>query len=177
MNRKPRTEAELYRWHRETLAHIETHGAADRNRPRMSENDPQPGWYMRRLVQKGPYVPCRIWVEPGGLDEAGNMISPEKWFCEVDGQKRDVAREWTWLCGHPISEDKFMDMLTGAFAQPRETKHMASVAPGQVVDVPGNHSTNIPEIIPKIIPEPLQTDDLPEPQSAPEQTGAVKTMF
>lgn len=149
MNRKPRTDDEIYKWHRDTLAYIEKHGEADRNRPRVSENEPQAGWFMRRLVAKGPYAPCRIWVEPGDLDEAGNMTSPEKWFCEVDGARRDVAREWTWLCGRPISEDKYLDMLAGAFAQPRETQHVASVAPGEITEIPGNKGPeNITESIP-----------------------------
>lgn len=174
MNRKPRTEAELYRWHTDTLAHIAAHGEKDRNRPRVSENDPQAGWFMRRLEKNGAYVPCRIWVEQGELDENGDVTRPAKWFCEVDGARRDVSREWSWLCARPITEDKYMDMLTGAFAQPRDqTEPLFS----QPFEEAGNQSPNTAKNIPKIIPEPLQTDDLPEPQPEPEQTGAVKTMF
>lgn len=163
MNRKPRTEAELYRWHTDTLAHIAAHGEKDRNRPRVSENSPEAGWFMRRVEKNGAYVPCRIWVE-WDMDENGDLAGPERWFCEVDGARRDVSREWTWLCARPITEDKYMDMLTGAFAQPRDNSPLFSEpAPAPVPEAARG--------------EPLQTDDLPEAQPEPEQTGAVKTMF
>lgn len=118
MNRKPTTPEQALAWHTAALAHLSQPGNTARGGPPISENEPQVGWYMRRLIQKGPFVPCRIWIEPGEVDpETGELLSPEIMRCEVDGARRnDVVAEWTWLCGKPISEDKFMDMIAGAFA-------------------------------------------------------------
>lgn len=147
MNRKPRTEAELYRWHTETLAHIAAHGEADRNRPALHEDEPQCGWYRRRLVPKGPFVPARVWVEPGQTDpETDELISPEVMRCEVDGARVPVDRAWTWIARYPISEDQYMAMLAGSFAEPRA---MTVWFIDEMPDPPGNKAPeNITEIMP-----------------------------
>lgn len=116
MDRRPRTEDEIYRWHRQTLAHIASHGAANRERPPIHESEPHAGWYRRRLVPKGAFVPARIWIEPPETDpETGDQVAPEKMLCEVDGKRVDVFRAWTWLAQHPISEEEYMDMKAGGF--------------------------------------------------------------
>lgn len=93
--------------------------------PAIHENEPKPGWYMRRLIPKGPYVPARIWLDVE-LGDDGELLGPEVLLCEVDGQRRNVGSEWTWLASHPISEDRYMDMIAGNFT---------SSAPGAVDEV------------------------------------------
>lgn len=107
--RKPTSPEVAYAWHAKAL---EANGDKAKMPP-IHENDPKPGWYMRRLIAKGPYVPCRIWLEADVQD--GELLSPERLLCEVDGQRRDAGGEWTWLAGKPITEDKYMDMLAGHF--------------------------------------------------------------
>lgn len=68
--------------------------------------EPHAGWFKRRLVKKGCWVPARIWLEQE-TDEAGELIAPERMLCEVDGQRRDPADQWLWLCQEPISEREF----------------------------------------------------------------------
>lgn len=108
--RKPTATEVAYGWHTKALA-----ANGDRAKmPPIHENEPKPGWYMRRLIPKGPYVPARIWLEADVGDD-GELLGPEVLLCEVDGQRRNVGGEWTWLASRPISEDKFMDMLAGNF--------------------------------------------------------------
>lgn len=108
--RQPTARESAYSWHTKALA-----ANGDRSlMPPIYENEPKPGWYMRRLIPKGPYVPARIWLEAETGDD-GELLSPEILLCEVDGQRRNVSGEWTWLASRPISEDRFMDMLAGNF--------------------------------------------------------------
>jgi hypothetical protein len=82
----------------------------------MHEGNPEAGWFRRRLIPKGPWVPARIWIEPPETDaETGEVTAPERMLCEVDGKRVDVFRAWTWLGQNPISEDQFMDMKAAGF--------------------------------------------------------------
>ena len=75
------------------------------------EDDPQPGFYKRRLVRGGPWVPAAIWVVEPERDEAGDLMSDEIWCCQVNGISVDVYDQWTWLAGHPITREEY-DRLT-----------------------------------------------------------------
>lgn len=104
--RAPSSQEKLYAWHAAALAG---------QKPPVHENDPHCGWYMRKLIKGGPFVPVSIYVEREVDPENGELLSPEVMVCEIAGQRRDVGTEWTWVCQRPISEDQFMDMLAGAF--------------------------------------------------------------
>lgn len=79
------------------------------NRPAITE-DPEPGFYKRRLVKGGPWVPVHIWIERE-LDEAGDLIDDERVMCTVDGRLAAAADHWTYCAAHPIKEAEF-DYLT-----------------------------------------------------------------
>lgn len=96
------------------------------------ENDPKPGFYRRRLVRGGPWVPARIWIEPaervpcdecdgsgrhgfGPICHACNgegkvPIHDDLMYCEVNGEPRDPFDQWLWLAGHPITEVEYWQM-------------------------------------------------------------------
>lgn len=82
-------------------------------RPPIKVNEPQPGYYRRRLVKDGPFVPCRIWVEEE-RDEAGDLIADQKFFCLVNGRAADAFDQWSWLASHPISEADYEFMTEDA---------------------------------------------------------------
>lgn len=169
MNRKPTTHEAAYAWHTATMAHIAKNGTGTRTGPAITEDVPHCGWFMRRTKKDGAYVPCRIWIEPGEVDkETGDLLSPEKMLCEVDGRRQDVASQWTWLCGKPISEDQYFDMIAGnfaSFAEPEKTivspEAMQTYAKRAILNEAA----------------PLQTDDLPDPEPQRDTGAGPKTMF
>ncbi|MBI1213591.1 MAG: hypothetical protein GC190_19205 [Alphaproteobacteria bacterium] len=67
---------------------------------------PQCGFYQRRLVRGGPFVPARIWREPI-LGENGRTTGKDRIRCEVNGVEKDAQTEWGWLFQQPISEAEF----------------------------------------------------------------------
>jgi hypothetical protein len=73
--------------------------------------DPRAGFYKRRLVKGGPWVPVHIWIERE-LDEAGDLMSDEVVKCTVDGRLADVDSTWSYCAGSPITEAEF-DYLSG----------------------------------------------------------------
>lgn len=99
---KPTPREELYRWHTEAIEDVSLHLDITAH-----PDDPQCGWYKRKLVKDGVYVPCRIWRDEPEVDENGDLVSDEKLMCEVDGDRKDAAEQWQWLCAHPISEAEF----------------------------------------------------------------------
>lgn len=56
--------------------------------------EPQDGFYKRRLVAKGPFVAAAIWH-----DETGKQV------CRVGTEMRDVKAEWLWLAKNPADEE------------------------------------------------------------------------
>lgn len=95
--RRPTDITTLYAWHMAALAGEE---------PAITE-DPQCGWYARRLVKGGPLVPARIWLEQDVNEATGELHSDEMLRCDVAGRAEDPFEAWTWLARHPISEGDF----------------------------------------------------------------------
>ena len=74
-------------------------------KPAITE-EPQAGYYRRRLVKGGPFVPVRIWHE-GARDENGDLIEDERTLCSVDGRLVDAADHWTYCADNPVTESEF----------------------------------------------------------------------
>lgn len=108
--RKPTTQADLLAWYRRALANTKKQ-PIDRERTPVTL-DPQCGWFKRRLVRLGPWVPVRIWVEihDQPIDKAtGELCGDEKllWRCTVGGVEREPADEWLYVCEQPIDLEEF----------------------------------------------------------------------
>lgn len=77
------------------------------------EDEPHQGYFATRKFRygewvKGPFVPARIWWEPGDIDpETGELTSPEICRAEIDGRRIDPWRAWPWLAKRPITEDEW----------------------------------------------------------------------
>ena len=95
--REPTPIHVLYRWH---------HTAMTKGRTAVHDGDPQCGWFKRRLVKGGPWVPARIWLEQS-VDENDELDADEVYRCEVCGKERDPYDQWTWLANNPITEEEF----------------------------------------------------------------------
>ena len=78
-------------------------------------NDPQEGFYRRRLVRGGPWVPGCIWWVYGEVDqESGHKMEDDVLHCLVNGRHRDPYREWLWLAKEPITEAEYNFMVDDA---------------------------------------------------------------
>lgn len=80
--------------------------------PQAFTDEPHCGWFKRRLVKGGPFVPARIWTyQP--TDDEGDLVGDEVMQCEVNGAYADPVEAWSWICGNPITEADF-NYLTAA---------------------------------------------------------------
>lgn len=94
--RTPTPASELYRWHRDAL---------DGLNPPITETA-HCGWYRRKFVRGGPWVPARVWMEQP-TDDEGYLTDDEVLRCEVNGKPRDPEEEFSWLANNPITEAEF----------------------------------------------------------------------
>lgn len=102
MSSKPTPREKLYAWHTQAIENKRNHLDIE-----AQPDDPQCGWYARRLVPGGVEVPCRIFMEQPTDEESGDLIGDEVMLCEVDFDRKDPFEEWSWLCGNPITEIEF----------------------------------------------------------------------
>jgi len=102
MMRVPTPRVYLYSWHAAALAgsHPPIH------------DEPQPGWFKRKLVRGGPFVAVEIWMEQPVED--GELLAPEVLRCEIDGVAADPHDQWTYVADNPISEAQFRHMRADA---------------------------------------------------------------
>jgi hypothetical protein len=78
--------------------------------PIHEDTPPQAGWYMRRLVPRGPFVPARIYLEEY-RDEVGELLCDVVYCCEVNGRREDAFDQWLYLAKYPISRDRYQEMI------------------------------------------------------------------
>lgn len=67
------------------------------------EDEPQCGYYKRRVRQGGPYVPGAIWMEG------------DEMLAELDGKPADPLDQWLWFASRPIPYREYLLM--------KSTKH------------------------------------------------------
>lgn len=65
------------------------------------EGDPQPGFYRRRLVRNGPFVPVAIWHD-------GNTM-----LAKLNNDMVDAADLWSWVCDKPITHEEYNRVMDG----------------------------------------------------------------
>lgn len=95
--RRPTPIAQLYDWHARALRGLEP----------VNDGTPHCGWWKRRLVKGGVFVPARIWMYQDLDPETGELLSDELMQCEVNGRWADPEEAWTWVCSNPITEQEF----------------------------------------------------------------------
>lgn len=102
--RRPSTPAERWAWWEAAVA-----GES----PPIHDDDPHAGFFRVRKFSygkwvKGPFVPARIWWEPGEIDpDTGELLTPEILRAEIDGRPTDPWSKWTWMAKRPISETEY----------------------------------------------------------------------
>jgi len=101
---KPTAHDVAYRWYNQAMADRAVGIEVE------VPEEPQCGWYMRRLVKGGPHVPARIWYE-SETDADGELTGDEVMRCEVNNKYEDPEEQWLWLAGKPILPVEY-DYLT-----------------------------------------------------------------
>ena len=102
--RRPSTAAERWAWWESAVAG---------ENPPIHEDEPHEGFFATRRFKygqwvKGPFVPARLWWEPGPTDpETGELLSDEQLRGEIDGQRINPWRAWVYLAKRPITEDEW----------------------------------------------------------------------
>lgn len=96
-------------------------------------DEPRAGFFQRRLVKGGPFVPARIWLHQDiGAD--GELLDDEVLRCEINGEPADPEEAWSYLCSAPISEERFRYLTArgewSSFYAPTE----AAANPRQPID-------------------------------------------
>lgn len=97
MIRTPTPRHAAYAWHTVAMAGGDPE----------TTDEPQCGWFKRRMVKLGPWVPARIWLDAWIDPVTGELMADETLQCEVNGAWADAADQWLWLCANPISEQEF----------------------------------------------------------------------
>lgn len=116
MIRQPTPPSRAYAWHRAAIAG---------QRPDTHDGLPEAGWFKTRLVTGGPWVAAKIWIEREIDPATGDLAAPEVYRCEVDGERRDPARMWTYLT--PISKADYEALLHRRLQIPEMQASMAKV--------------------------------------------------
>ncbi len=104
MIRQPSSHAALYDFWRRSVAGERV--------PRV-EDEPQCGYFKRRMVRGGPFVPVEIWMEQDIDPETGELTAPERLRAICNGNLCNPVTTWTYC--RPISASEY-DGLTGAHA-------------------------------------------------------------
>lgn len=101
MIRQPTSFASAYAWHMAAIAGLDVnnHDAA-----------PHCGWYKRKLVKGGPWVPVRIYLDRKIDPLTFELTEDEVMRAEVEGiEVGDFEDHWTYLT--PISKEEFDHLM------------------------------------------------------------------
>lgn len=92
MIRQPTDLDDAYSWWRRSVSGERV--------PRI-EDEPHPGYFKRRMVRRGPFVPVAIWLDQEIDPETGELTAPEELRAIANGRPADPLH--VWLYARPIS--------------------------------------------------------------------------
>jgi len=122
--RVPTPREQLYAWHTDALDGLEP----------ANDGTPHCGWFKRKLVRGGVFVPARIWVVQDIDPETGELLSDEQLQCEVNGAFADPEDAWSWICANPITEQEFRFLEASSEWAREHAPHEPMANPQQRVD-------------------------------------------
>ena len=123
--RRPTPIAQLYHWHTRALRGLAS----------VHDSTPHPGWFKRRLVKGGVFVPARIWMAQDICRETGELLSDEILQCEVNGSWADPEEAWSWICSSPITEQEFLYLTARIDHAIRHQPEDAYAAPNRPIEI------------------------------------------
>lgn len=127
--RAPSDTDSAFAWWRSALAWTKKPRG---NRPAIT-TEPQCGFYRRRLVKGGPWVPARVWIDQK-LDGDGELTADERMRCWVDNAERNPVDEWLYICDQPITEPEFRFMCATATWAEENAPNEPAANPTKKVD-------------------------------------------
>lgn len=80
-------------------------------------DQPQPGYFRRRLAKGAPWVGCIIYYPcPFHVEPDGNVTVERSrpLLCMVNGEHVDPFEVWTWVAGQRISEAEYLFLIADA---------------------------------------------------------------
>jgi len=101
---------------------------------------PQAGFYKRRFVRGGPWVPVRLWfgapIDPVTGEE---LERGHRWQAEVRGNlvtdETEIIETWISCAGNPITEDEYNAMLGKADYADTRDQRLPEFKPEQKIDL------------------------------------------
>lgn len=111
--RQPTPDEVSYRWYRAALSG---------QKPPVHDGEPQCGFYRRKLVKGGPWVPAMIYLVADIDPDTGDLMGDEDFACLIDGRQADARDQWSWLCSNPIPYPEYRDLERQANVI-RRTRH------------------------------------------------------
>jgi len=98
-------------------------------------DDPQPGYYRRKLVKGGPWVAVRIWLVEMVDKETGELTADSYLCCDVDGKPADPNDQWSYCCDQAITIDDYNHMMrVSRYAKARDPREPLA-RPNQKIDL------------------------------------------
>lgn len=95
--RQPTPASKVYAWHRNAIKNGVT---------LIHEGDPECGWFKRRFVKGGPWVPVEIFMVREIDVNTGELSADETLRVRINGKVSDqVDQNWTYLT--PISRSEY----------------------------------------------------------------------
>lgn len=74
------------------------------------EDEPMAGYFKRRMVRGGPFVPVAIWLDQEIDPDTGELVAPEEMRAIANGRPVDPVQVWAYA--RPISLEEY-EALTG----------------------------------------------------------------
>lgn len=96
---------------------------------------PQCGFYKKRLVQGGPFVPAVVARERELDIVSGEQTGRDILICVVDGKRGDPHTEWSRLAMNPISKEEHGFMVADADHAKRYRAGDPKAQPRQRIDL------------------------------------------
>lgn len=123
-------------WHAKALSEYKKKLKSPSYRITLAAPDtPQSGWYKRKLIKDGPWVPARIWREAAidfQTDKPSKTI--ENIFCTVGDAAKNPVDQWGWLLNAPISESDYNHMMKLRAWVMKHAPHEPQANPEKAID-------------------------------------------
>ena len=101
---------------------------------------PEAGYYKRRFVRGGPWVPVRLWFgAPRDPITGDELERSHRWQAEVRGlavtDEIEVLDTWIGCAGNPITETEYADMLSKIEHAETRDQRLPEFKPDQKIDL------------------------------------------